>query len=157
MKQLTNPIMPTCRFCGTHLKQSVVDLGMSPLANSYLRADQLHRMEPFYPLRVFVCSECLLVQAEDFESPESIFDEYAYFASYSDTWLQHAKNYAEMAINRFSLNNTSRVIELASNDGYLLQYFVERGVPVLGIEPAANVAELRIEKQYSYHGKIFWN
>ena len=155
MTQCTNPIMPTCRFCGTHLKQIVVDLGMSPLANSYLRADQLHRMEPFYPLRVYVCNECLLVQAEDFESPESIFGDYAYFASYSDTWLRHAKNYAAMATNRFSLNNTSRVIELASNDGYLLQYFVERSVPVLGIEPAANVAEHALKNSIPTLVKFF--
>ena len=155
MTQCTNPTMPTCRFCGTHLKQNVVDLGMSPLANSYLRADQLHRMEPFYPLRVYVCSECLLVQAEDFQSPESIFGDYAYFASYSDTWLQHAKTYAAMAIDRFALSSTSRVVELASNDGYLLQYFVERGVPVLGIEPAANVAEHALTKSIPTLVKFF--
>ena len=89
---------PTCRFCGNRLKQSFVDLGMSPLANSYVTAEQLHQMEPFYPLRVYVCGECLLVQAEDFETPEAIFHDYAYFASYSETWLQHAKTYAEMAI-----------------------------------------------------------
>jgi SAM-dependent methyltransferase len=112
-------------------------------------------MEPFYPLRVYVCSECLLVQTEDFESPEAIFGDYAYFASYSATWLQHAKSYAEMAINRFTLNNASRVIELASNDGYLLQYFVERSIPVLGIEPAANVAEHALKNNIPTLVKFF--
>jgi len=119
---------------------------MSPLANSYLSAEQLNRMEPFYPLRVYVCEACLLVQLEAFETPESIFGDYAYFSSYSDSWLRHARAYAEMAIDRFALGSASRVVEVASNDGYLLQYFVERGIPVLGIEPAANVARVAIEQ-----------
>ena len=119
---------------------------MSPLANSYLTSAQLHQMEPFYPLRIYVCSDCLLVQAEEFESPDSIFGDYAYFASYSDTWLQHAKTYADMAIQRFRLNRNSLVIEIASNDGYLLQYFGARGIPVLGVEPAANVADAALTK-----------
>jgi SAM-dependent methyltransferase len=155
MTQCTKFNMPTCRFCGSRLEQTFVDLGMSPLANSYLSAEKLHRMEPFFPLRVYVCGGCLLVQTEDFESPEVIFHNYAYFASYSDTWLQHAKTYAEMAINRFSLDKTSRVIELASNDGYLLQYFVERGIPVLGIEPAANVADYALKKNIPTIVKFF--
>jgi SAM-dependent methyltransferase len=135
-----------CRFCGQTLEQIFVDLGMSPLANSYLTHAQLHQMEPFYPLRVYVCSGCLLVQVEEFESPEVIFGDYAYFASYSDTWLQHAKTYADVATQRFGLCSRSLVIEVASNDGYLLQYFAARGIPVLGIEPAANVASVALKK-----------
>jgi 2-polyprenyl-3-methyl-5-hydroxy-6-metoxy-1,4-benzoquinol methylase len=118
----------------------MVDLGMSPLANAYLTAEQLHQMEPFYPLRVYVCERCWLVQLEAFTAPESIFSDYAYFSSYSDSWLQHARAYVEMAVERFSLTATSHVVEIASNDGYLLQYFVARGIPVLGIEPAENIA-----------------
>jgi 2-polyprenyl-3-methyl-5-hydroxy-6-metoxy-1,4-benzoquinol methylase len=129
-----------CRFCGASLRVTMVDLGMSPLANTYLTAEQLHQMEPFYPLRVYVCEHCWLAQLEAFTAPESIFSDYAYFSSYSDSWLQHARAYVEMAIERFSLNATSQVVEIASNDGYLLQYFVDCGIPVLGIEPAENVA-----------------
>ena len=135
-----------CRFCGRTLEHLFVDLGMSPLANSYLNPAQLHKMEPFYPLRVFICADCLLVQAEEFESAEAIFGDYAYFSSYSDSWLQHAKNYVDMAAARFGLNRQNLVVELASNDGYLLQYFDARGIPVLGIEPAANVAEAALKK-----------
>ena len=123
------------------------DLGKSPIANSYLTADELGRMEPFYPLRCLVCSQCFLVQLEEFEPPERIFsDQYAYFSSYSTSWLEHARNYAEMAVERFGLGSGSRVVEVASNDGYLLQYFVALGVPVLGIEPAANVAAAAEER-----------
>jgi 2-polyprenyl-3-methyl-5-hydroxy-6-metoxy-1,4-benzoquinol methylase len=129
-----------CRFCGASLRTTMVDLGMSPLANAYLTAEQLHQMEPFYPLRVYVCVHCWLVQLEAFTAPESIFTDYAYFSSYSDSWLQHAEAYVAMAMQRFGLNATSQVVEIASNDGYLLQYFVTQGIPVLGIEPAANVA-----------------
>jgi 2-polyprenyl-3-methyl-5-hydroxy-6-metoxy-1,4-benzoquinol methylase len=135
-----------CRFCGQRLENTFVDLGMSPLANSYLKPTQLHQMEPFYPLRVFICANCLLVQAEDFETPESIFSDYAYFASYSDTWLQHAQAYADMIVQRLKLGKESLVIEIASNDGYLLRAFVAQGIPVLGIEPAANVAETAVKK-----------
>ena len=135
-----------CRFCGQRLENIFVDLGMSPLANSYLKPTQLHQMEPFYPLRVFICANCLLVQAEDFETPESIFSDYAYFASYSDTWLQHAQAYAGMIVQRLALGKESLVIEIASNDGYLLQAFVAQGIPVLGIEPAANVAQTAVKK-----------
>ena len=129
-----------CRFCGASLRVTMVDLGMSPLANAYLTAEQLHQMESFYPLRVYVCEHCWLAQLEAFTAPESIFSDYAYFSSYSDSWLQHAKAYVEMVVERFSLNVTSHIIEIASNDGYLLQYFVARGIPVLGIEPAENIA-----------------
>jgi SAM-dependent methyltransferase len=124
-----------------------VDLGMSPIANSYLRPEQLSRMEPFYPLRCLVCSECFLVQLEEFESPQQIFsDDYAYFSSYSSSWVEHARAYVEMAVERFGLGADDRVVEIASNDGYLLQFFVERGVPSLGIEPAANTAEAARER-----------
>ena len=127
----------------------MVDLGMSPLANAYLTAEQLHQMEPFYPLRVYVCEHCWLVQLEAFTAPESIFSDYAYFSSYSDSWLQHAKAYVAMAVERFGLNATSQVIEVASNDGYLLQYFVAQGIPVLGIEPAENVAAVAQQRGIS--------
>jgi SAM-dependent methyltransferase len=136
----------TCRFCGEQLKQTFVDLGMSPLCESYVSEAQLNMMEPYYPLHVYVCGKCFLVQLEEFVSPEDIFTEYAYFSSYSDNWLKHAENYVTMSIERFGLNSGSHVVEVASNDGYLLQYFVSRGIPVLGIEPARNVAEVAIQK-----------
>jgi SAM-dependent methyltransferase len=119
---------------------------MSPLANAYLGEEQLHRAESFYPLRAFVCAECFLVQLEEFESPEEIFSDYAYFSSYSDSWLDHCRSYTGQIQERLSLNGDSQVIELASNDGYLLQYFQEAGIPVFGVEPAANVAQVAIEK-----------
>lgn len=135
-----------CRFCGASLDKTFIDLGMSPLANSYIKADESNRMEPFYPLHVYVCSECLLVQLEAFTSPQSIFGDYAYFSSYSESWLDHAKRYVEKVSERFALGPRHHVVEIASNDGYLLQYFVQRGVPVLGIEPAANVAAVAKKK-----------
>ena len=131
---------PVCRACGTQLEHVFVDLGMSPLCESFLTEDQLDRMEPFYPLRVLVCHDCFLVQLQEYVSPESIFREYAYFSSYSRAWLEHARGYVAMIQERLALDEASFVIELASYDGYLLRHFVERGVPVLGIEPAANVA-----------------
>jgi len=137
---------PRCRFCKTPLQHTLVDLGMSPLCESYVSADQLNRMEPFYPLRVHVCECCFLAQLEAYVSPEDIFTEYAYFSSYADSWLRHAKSYTDMMAERFGIGPGSFVIELASNDGYLLQYFVEKGVPVLGIEPARNVARVAIER-----------
>ena len=135
-----------CRFCSKPLRYTFVDLGMSPLANSYLTSAQLNQMEPFLPLHVYVCESCFLVQLEEFASPEQIFSDYAYFASYSETWLQHAQAFVEMARERFGLGPNHQVIEIASNDGYLLQYFVAEGIPVLGIEPAANVADTAIQK-----------
>lgn len=135
-----------CRICGSALRHPFVDLGTSPLCESFLAASDCNRMEPFYPLCVYVCERCFLVQLEEYVAPEQIFSEYAYFSSYSDSWLRHASQYVEMAVARFALGAESRVIELASNDGYLLQYFLERGVPVLGIEPAANVAEAARKK-----------
>lgn len=137
---------PSCRFCKSSLQHTLVDLGMSPLCESFLKTDQLNQMEPFYPLKVYVCSECFLAQLEEYVKPEEIFTEYAYFSSYSDSWLQHAKNYTELMIERFNLDKQHHVIELASNDGYLLQYFVQRGIPALGVEPAKNVAKVAVEK-----------
>ena len=131
-----------CRFCGENLEHTFADLGVSPLANSYLKPDRLDHMERFYPLHVRVCARCFLVQLPQLATREEIFEEYAYFSSYSDSWLAHCRRYAEMIIDRFGLREDSRVVELASNDGYLLQYFVKRQIPVLGIEPAANVAEV---------------
>jgi SAM-dependent methyltransferase len=135
-----------CRLCGDPLTQTFIDLGLSPLANRYLTADQLEEPEPFYPLHAFVCGTCLLVQLEEFESPDSIFTDYAYFASYSDSWVEHARRYSEMAIGRFGLTGSHRVVEIASNDGYLLQHFKAKGIDVLGVEPAANVAAEAVRK-----------
>ncbi len=136
----------TCRFCGNKLRFTFVDLGMSPLANSYLNEEQLQQMEPFYPLTVYICDSCFLVQLPEFQSPENIFSDYAYFSSYSESWLKHAETYTDLMMDRFAFNSNSHVIEIASNDGYLLQYFKEKGIPVLGIEPARNVAEAAIKK-----------
>jgi SAM-dependent methyltransferase len=139
--------MPTaCRFCAAPVDHIFADLGMSPLANSYLTPQQANAMEPFYPLRAFVCSECFLVQLEEFETADHIFSEYAYFSSYSTTWLEHSRRYVEKVVERFGISDRSHVVELASNDGYLLQFFHERQVPVLGIEPAANVAKVALQK-----------
>jgi SAM-dependent methyltransferase len=139
--------MGACRFCGAPLQHVCADLGMSPIANAFLAADQLDRMEPFYPLRALVCDQCWLVQLEEFETPEQIFaPDYAYYSSYSTSWLEHARRYAEMATERFGLGPDSTVVELASNDGYLLQYFHEAGIPVLGVEPAEGVAQAAIVK-----------
>jgi hypothetical protein len=137
---------PCCRFCGSILEQTFVDLGMSPLCESYLSFDQLNQMEPFYPLHVYVCAHCFLVQLQEYVSAKHLFTEYAYFSSYSQSWLQHAKAYAEMIIERFQLGSQSQVLELASNDGYLLKNFVDKGIPALGIEPAANVAHAAVQQ-----------
>ena len=135
-----------CRFCGTHLTETFTDLGMSPLANSYVRLEHAQRMEPFYPLHVYVCDTCRLVQLQEFESPEHIFSDYLYFSSFSESWLRHAETYTNAMVERFGLGAQSHVVEIASNDGYLLQYFHARGIPVLGVEPAANVAEAAVKK-----------
>lgn len=135
-----------CRLCGTGLKHTFVDLGMSPLCESFLSPEQLDAMEPYFPLHVLVCDVCFLVQLKEYVSPEHIFREYAYFSSYSTSWVAHAKSYCEMIVRRFRLGSDSLAVELASNDGYLLQHFAPLGVPALGIEPAANVAEVAIEK-----------
>nr|WP_255528988.1 class I SAM-dependent methyltransferase [Mycobacterium sp. OAS707] len=135
------PVTGRCRHCGLPLKHSFCDLGMSPLANSYLTEAQLDQPEIFFPLHAHVCSECLLVQVGEFEAPDTIFNDYAYFSSYSQSWLEHARAYAKDVIARFSLNQSTQVIEIASNDGYLLRNFVAEGIPSLGIEPAENVAQ----------------
>ena len=143
-----------CRFCGAPLRQVVADLGSSPLSNSYLSPEQLQQAEATYPLCAYLCERCLLVQLPEFETPEAIFSDYAYFSSYSDSWLEHARRYVEMMIERFDISKRHLVVEIASNDGYLLRFFKERGVPVLGIEPAANVAraaeELGIETRVEF-------
>jgi SAM-dependent methyltransferase len=131
-----------CRSCGSLSLLPFVDLGSSPLANSYLTPAMLRQGEPFYRLCVYLCQRCFLVQLDAVVPPENIFSDYRYFSSYSDSWLAHAKAYADLAMKQFKLNQGSRVIEVGSNDGYLLQYFVERGVDVLGIEPAANIARV---------------
>lgn len=135
-----------CMFCGAELRHTFVDLGMSPLCESYVSKDQLNQMEPFYPLRAFVCDRCFLVQLDEQVSPENIFTEYAYFSSYSDSWLRHMKLYSDMIVDRLRLNSQSFVVEVGSNDGYLLQNFVAKGISVLGVEPAANVAKIAVEK-----------
>jgi SAM-dependent methyltransferase len=137
---------PRCLSCAAPLRHTFVDLGMSPLCESYVAPENLFRMEPFYPLHVYVCGECFLVQLEEFVSPAEIFTEYAYFSSYADSWVEHMRRYADMITARLALGANSLVVEVASNDGYLLQHFVRKGIPVLGVEPAANVARVAVEK-----------
>jgi SAM-dependent methyltransferase len=130
-----------CRFCKNHLEHSVVDLGMSPLCQKHVKPESLNDMEKFYPLHAFICEHCWLMQLEEFATPDEIFaDDYAYFSSYSESWLEHARKYTEKMTDRFKLDANSLVAEIASNDGYLLQWFVQKGIPVLGIDPASNVA-----------------
>ena len=131
---------PACRFCGAPLTHTLVDLGMQPLANAYLRPEDLDRPEPRFPLHARTCTACWLVQVDAVASPEAIFCDYAYFSSYAASWVEHARRFAEMAAARFGLGARSRVVEVASNDGYLLRHFVAMGIPCRGIEPAANVA-----------------
>ncbi|QKC85280.1 class I SAM-dependent methyltransferase [Mesorhizobium sp. NZP2077] len=135
-----------CRLCGSLLRNTLVDLGMSPPCESFLQADQLDQMEPYYPLNVLVCDTCYLVQLKEYMSPETIFSEYAYFSSFSTSWVAHSKVYCEAITKRLGLGSDSLAVELASNDGYLLQHFLPLGVPVLGVEPAANVARAAVEK-----------
>ena len=134
-------MLPKCRLCGAELTRTFVDLGMSPLCESYIAADRADDAETFYPLHVRLCESCLLVQIPAYVSGEDIFSDYAYFSSYSDSWVAHAGKYAEMMIGRLGLTSGSLVTEVASNDGYMLQHFQARAIPVLGVEPAANVAE----------------
>jgi C-methyltransferase C-terminal domain/Putative zinc binding domain/Methyltransferase domain len=142
-----NSATPRCRFCATELRHTFVDLGMSPLCETFLTASQLEQMEAYFPLHVRVCDECFLVQLPEYVAPEEIFDDrYPYFSSYSDSWVEHARRYSEAVIERFGLDGSSFVVEIASNDGYLLQHFVNRAIPVLGVEPAANVAEAAVER-----------
>jgi SAM-dependent methyltransferase len=135
-----------CRSCSADLSQVVVDLGSSPLSNAFLSENQLGEVEPFYPLKAYVCGRCLLMQIKAFEPPETIFQEYAYFSSFSESWLEHCRRYAQATIERFALGAQSRVVEIASNDGYLLRFFRDAGVPVLGVEPARNVAEVALQR-----------
>lgn len=135
-----------CRFCDSLLTYTFLDLGVLPLANSFITPDNANNMEPFYPLHAYVCDKCFLVQVGQFELPDQIFNHYLYFSSYSSSWLSHVETYTEMAVARFHLNNHSQVIEIASNDGYLLQYFHKRNIPTLGIEPAKNLAKISNEK-----------
>ncbi len=138
--------LPACRICGRPLERTFVDLGMSPLCETFLTAAELDGVERFYPLHVRICDDCLLVQLEAYVPGEEIFREYAYFSAFSDSWVEHARVYTEAMIERFGLDGGSLVVELASNDGYLLQHFVQRAVPALGIDPAANVAEAARER-----------
>ena len=134
----------SCRFCDAELRRTFADLGMSPLSNAFLTRERLSGMEPFYPLHAFVCECCFLVQLEEFERPEHIFNDYVYFSSYSATWVEHARRYVEHMASRFNFGADSFVVEIASNDGYLLRHWQARNVPVLGIEPAGNVANVAI-------------
>jgi SAM-dependent methyltransferase len=136
----------SCRVCGTTLRRTFVDLGLSPLANSYVPAARAREGEVFYPLHVYVCEGCFLVQLEEFETPDNIFSNYSYFSGFSTTWLRHAEGYAIAMERRFGLDSGSKVVEVASNDGYLLQYFVAHGIAVLGVEPAKNVAAAAVER-----------
>lgn len=136
-----------CRLCETIINIPFLSLGKSPVSNAYLSKDDLNRMEPFYPLDMYVCPNCFLVQVDEFETHNNIFNSnYAYFSSYSQSWLKHCKEYVEMMIERFGLSSNSFVIEVASNDGYLLQYFKEKNISVLGVEPTANTAHVAIGK-----------
>ena len=143
---LTANSLPRCRFCNTKLKHTFVDLGLQPLSEKYLKPEQLNQRELFYPLHVYFCDNCLLVQLEESITPKEIFKEYAYFSSSSKGWIRHTETYAKMIIDKLGLGNDSQVVEIGSNDGYLLQFFASRGIPVLGVEPAANVAEEAISK-----------
>ena len=136
-----------CRGCGAGLHVPLIDLGTAPPSNAYLRADQLDQAEQWVPLRVQVCDSCWLVQTEDYRSADSLFDaDYAYFSSYSSSWLEHAQRYVAQMVERFGLNAQSRVVEIAANDGYLLQYVAQRGIPCLGVEPTASTARAAREK-----------
>jgi len=139
--------MYKCRACETDIEKSFLSLGNSPVSNANIKKEDLNKMEPYYPLELYVCPECKLVQLEEFETAKNIFSsDYAYFSSYSKSWLEHCKNYTEMMINRFGFNENSYVIEIASNDGYLLQYFKEHNIHIHGVEPAVNTAEVAIKK-----------
>ncbi len=136
-----NAYTPTCRFCDTPLKHTFVDLGTSPPCQRHVTPARYNHAEAFYPLHAYVCHECFLVQVPQYVAREELFDDqYAYFSSYSDSWLKHAADYTQKMVSRFGFSSKSRVVEVASNDGYLLQYFVQRGIPALGIEPTANTA-----------------
>ena len=137
---------PLCNFCKAPLEHTFVDLGMAPMVSAYLPEEALQKPEPFFPLHAYVCGKCLLVQLPEMQTPEQIFSDYPYLSSYSKSWLIHAKTYVDYVIERFGLGKDSQIVEIASNDGYLLQYFMEADIPVLGIEPASNIAEIAVEK-----------
>lgn len=148
--QTTAESQASCRFCASPLTETFVDLGMSPLCQTQIAPAQLNHVEPFYPLHAYVCTGCFLVQLQEYVTPDKIFsEEYPYYSSYSESWVHHAKEYCDEITRRFDLNEQNLVVEIASNDGYLLQHFVDRGIPVLGIEPAASVANAAIEKGVS--------
>jgi SAM-dependent methyltransferase len=155
--QISRASAPGCRFCGQTLHTTFVDLGMSPLCQTHIEPQQLNHMEPFFPLHAWVCECCFLVQLEEYVAPANIFSEYAYFSSYADSWVEHARKYSALMRERFNIGRDSLVMEIASNDGYLLQHFVAAGVPVLGIEPAANVAKVAQDKgirtEVCFHGR----
>lgn len=135
-----------CLYCKTELKHTFANLGTSPLCEEFVKPENLNRSQRIYPLHAYVCHNCYLVQVNEYVSPEEIYSDYYYFSSYSDSWLKHAKDYVDNVTDRFVLNSDSFVVEIASNDGYLLQYFVEKNIPVLGIEPSENVAKVSVEK-----------
>ncbi|MBD1859572.1 MULTISPECIES: class I SAM-dependent methyltransferase [Leptolyngbya] len=145
----------SCRFCGSPLHHTFVDLGMSPLCQTHITPEQLNEMEPFYPLHTYVCENCFLVQLQEFVSPQDIFTEYAYFSSYVDALLKNASDYSDLMVERFGFNAQSKVVEIASNDGYLLQYFHKKGIPVLGVEPAVNVSQVAKDKGIPVVNKFF--
>jgi len=144
-----------CRFCGNKLNHDFINLGLSPLSNSFLKKEELNKNEKYYPLDVKICEKCYLVQLAEYENPKNIFQNYAYFSSYSKSWLEHAKNFVQQSTNRLQLTKKSLVIEIASNDGYLLQYFQEKKINILGIEPATNVADTAIQKGIPTLKKFF--
>jgi len=136
-----------CRFCNRELYYKLISMGAAPLSNSFLSQEQLKEMEPFFPLEVYVCDNCFLVQTAEYATPQDIFNRnYPYFSSYSDSWLQHCQNYVNKMIMLFNINESTQVVEIASNDGYLLQYFVKNQIPVLGIEPTASTANVAINR-----------
>lgn len=143
---MTRTDLSKCRFCGERIERKFADLGMQPICESYIGPDQLAQMHRFYPLSVYFCEKCYLVQLRESATPQEIFGRYAYFSSQSTSWLKHAEIYAQMITEKLKLDNRSQVVEIGSNDGYLLQYFAKKNIPVLGIEPAANVAEVAIKK-----------
>ena len=147
--------MANCRFCDILLEQVVVDLGKTPLANSFLSEKMLNEKEEFFPLKVLVCKKCYLVQLKEVETPQNIFTNYAYFSSYSKSFLDHAKNYVNMSIDRFHIDKNNFVVEIASNDGYLLQFFKEKNIPLLGIEPAKNIAKIAEKKGINTVNEFF--
>jgi 2-polyprenyl-3-methyl-5-hydroxy-6-metoxy-1,4-benzoquinol methylase len=138
---------PKCRFCAAPLSHVQCDLGLSPLANSYVKFENANEAEKLYPLKVWVCDQCFLSQLEEFESPDAIFSDYLYFSSFSTSWVEHARRYCQMMVERFHFDANSQIIEIASNDGYLLQHFKAKGISVLGVEPAANVAKVAWEQK----------